>query len=642
MLIDGNALIHRGFHAIPPLHNKAGEQTNAVYGFTMILLRAIKDLKPTHIACSFDLAGPTFRHDEYADYKGTRVKAAQELYDQIPRVKDVVRALNIPIFEIAGFEADDVLGTLAVHICKEEKNKADVMIVTGDLDTLQLVNDCVHIYTLRKGITDIAVYDPAAVEERYGLKPSQMIDYKALRGDPSDNIKGVAGIGEKGAIQLIQDFGSIEHLYQAIHDGKAADKMKPRTLSLLTDQEEQARQSHHLSVIVTNVPLEIELPAYEFTQTHLTGISRLFQELEFHTLLDKLPKNYLGLAGPKEKTKKKIDTIDEVEEKKPIVPATKGDEDYTLVQKPSDVAKLTKALHKKDIVAIDTETTSINTMEAELVGASFASAEKQGFYVPVDVLDKSKELVALFADKDIKKVGHNIKYDYMVLANHGISVENVYFDTMIASFLLNAGTRQHGLDALAFNELGYQMQPIEDLIGKGKKQITMDQVEPEKVSWYASEDADVTLRLYNLYHKALKKEGLEKIFYDIEMPLIPVLAMMETYGIKLDSKLLEKLGQETEKKLDSLVKEIHKLAGEDFNLNSPIQLREILFTKLGLASSGKKTKTGMSTAAGELEKMRNDHPIIEKMLQYRELSKIQSTYILALPEMVNKDRKSVV
>ncbi len=648
MFIDGNALIHRGFHAIPPLHNKAGEQTNAVYGFTMILLRAIKDLKPTHIAASFDLAGPTFRHEQYAEYKGTRVKAAQELYDQIPRVKDVVRALNIPIFEIAGFEADDVLGTLATHICKKEKDDCDVMIVTGDLDTLQLVNDCVKIYTLRKGITDVAVYDTEAVKNRYGLEPSQMIDYKALRGDPSDNIKGVAGIGEKGAIALIQEFGSLDNLYTQIKAGKTDGKIKERTLTLLTDQEEQARHSYMLSTIVTSVPIEIEIPPYEFTQTNLTGISKLFQELEFHSLLEKLPKNYLGLAGPKTKVEKsKSQRVEKSKSEKveksgdgeaPKAIHKKGNEAYVCIKEPGDVSQLLKALKGKTVVAVDTETTSLLPVEAELVGASFSVAEGKGFYVPAAVLDNSPELQAFFADSKIKKVGHNIKYDFIVLNNHGTKVENTYFDTMIASYLLNAGSRQYSLDTLAFNELGYQMQPIEDLIGKGKNAITMDQVDVDKVSWYACEDADMTLRLYNLYQPALKKAGLEKIFYDIEMPLIPILASMESCGITLDVKFLEKLGRETEKTLGALVKEIHALAGEEFNLNSPIQLREILYTKLGLGiEGGKKTKTGMSTAAGELEKMRGTHPIIEKMLQYRELSKIQSTYILALPILVNKN-----
>lgn len=290
MLIDGNALIHRGYHAIPGLRTKAGEPTGAVFGFTTILLRAIKDLKPTHIACAFDLKGPTFRHEKYADYKGTRVKADQELYDQIPRVHDVVAALHIPIFEQQGFEADDVLGTLAHKICAHNNHDCDVMIVTGDLDTLQLVNDCVKIYTLRKGITDIAIYDTKAVRERYGLNPDQMVDFKALRGDPSDNIKGVKGIGEKGAIDLIKEFGSIENLYEAIKSGKAQGKIKARTLELLKADEDAARLSHELSVIKCDLDLDAKISPYDFNAKALEQTVKLFQQLEFHSQIKNLPK----------------------------------------------------------------------------------------------------------------------------------------------------------------------------------------------------------------------------------------------------------------------------------------------------------------------------------------------------------------
>jgi DNA polymerase I len=284
MVIDGNALIHRGFHAVPLLTNKSGEYTNAVYGFTMILLRAIKELKPTHIACSFDLAGPTFRHDQYAEYKGHRAKSAPELYDQFPRVKEVVRALNIPIFEVEGYEADDVIGTLAKHICEHEKHTCEVMIVTGDLDSLQLVNECVKIYTMRKGIADTAVYDIAAVKARYDLEPSQMIDYKALRGDPSDNIKGVKGIGEKNAGELIREFGSLKSLYAQIDDGKVADRIKPRIEKLLVDDRESAEQSYWLSTIVLDVPIDIDIPKYVFGRADEIATKSLFQVLEFKTL----------------------------------------------------------------------------------------------------------------------------------------------------------------------------------------------------------------------------------------------------------------------------------------------------------------------------------------------------------------------
>ncbi len=633
MLIDGNALVHRGYHAIPGLTTKTGEPTGAVYGFVSILLRAIKDLKPTHIACAFDLAGPTFRHEEYKEYKGTRVKAADDLYAQIPRVHEVVEALNIPIYTRAGFEADDVLGTLATHICQEQNGDAEVMIVTGDLDTLQLVNDCIKIYTLRKGIADTAVYDKAAIKERYGLKPAQMLDYKALRGDPSDNIKGVKGIGEKGAMELIKDFGSIENLYKEIHaDSKKSKDIKPRSLQLLKDGEEDARKAHYLSTIVCDLPLDIKLPAYEFTRSNLTEVTALFQQLEFKSLMDKLPKNYLPNGAKLAQIE--IDTVDDVV--RPVEQAQRGGEKYILVDTPAKLVPLLKKLQTKKEIAIDTETNSINAIVAELVGVSLSFAEKEAYYITAEVVRGSKELQELIASDKLKKIGQNIKYDYLVFENAGIKMGGLDFDTMVASYLLNSGTRQYSLDTLAFNELGYQMQPISELIGTGKNQITMDQVDPEKVSWYAGEDADITLRLSKIFRPELKQEKLVKIFDEIEMPLIPVLAAMERNGVILDIELMAKLSKEAQKQIASLEKEIYRLAGEEFNIKSPQQLKVVLFEKLGLETVGnKKTKTGISTAAGELEKMLGQHPIIEKIMQYREVTKLESTYLSALPGLVN-------
>lgn len=630
MLIDGNALIHRGFHAIPTLTNKTGEHTNAVFGFVSILLRAIKDLKPTHIAATFDLAGPTFRHEKYADYKATRVKAAPELYAQIPRVKEVVTALGIPIFEKKGFEADDCLGTLSVEICKKHKEGCDVMIVTGDLDTLQLVNDCVKIYTLRKGLADTAIYDKAAIKERYGLTPEQMVSYKALRGDPSDNIKGVHGIGEKGASLLIQQFGDLDGLYNAIKNGKADAKIKPKFIALLTEQEQQARDSFDLSKIILDVDLDVKIPKYEFTQKELTHVTKLFQELEFQSLMSKLPKNFEA-----DKSLKDEDVLEVLSEEKPTISREDNEKNskYTLVDTKEKLEKLISKLGKVHELAIDSETTSIDAIQADLVGISLSWKEGEGYYITANLVKELKEIIE---NQKVKKIGHNIKYDLLSMQNAGVNMDGIYFDTMIASFLLNAGTRQHNLEALAFNELGYQMQPIEELIGKGAKQITMDQVEPEKVSWYASEDADITWRLKQIYEPQLKAEEVDKIFYDIEMPLTNVLARMERFGIKLDSGLLQRYAEESEKQLFSLEKDIHSMAGEEFNINSPKQMKEVLFEKMKLEPVGvKKTKTGISTAAGELEKMLGQHPIIEKIMEYRELSKLQSTYILALPEMVN-------
>ena len=622
LLIDGNALIHRGFHAIPALSTKDGEPTNAVYGFTMILLRAIKDLKPTHIACSFDLAGPTFRHDEFDHYKANRVKADPELYTQFDRVKEVVRTLNIPIFEIAGYEADDVLGTLSKHICeKHPDGDCDVMIATGDLDTLQLVNKCVKVYTLRKGLTDTAIYDEKAIHERYGLTPIQMISYKALRGDPSDNIKGVKGIGEKTAGELIKDFGNIDNLYNALKSGKGLEKIKPRVVKLLVDGEQDARDSFYLSTIILDVPIEIEIPNYEFGSKELELTTKLFSELEFRSLLEKLPKNYTPQSSIEEEViEQKVSKI--------------GKQDYQLLDTQEKLIPLLKTLSKQKEIIIDTETDQLNPIDAQIIGISLCFKEGEAYYITVDVLENSPELKEIISNSEIKKSGQNIKYDLATFENLGLKLSPIYFDTMLASYLLNAGTRQHGLDALAFNMLGYQMQSITELIGKGKSQISMKDVPVEKVSWYAAEDADITFRIKQILEKELKEEKLDKIFFDIEMPLIEVLAKMERSGIIVDGDLLKSLSIEAGEELKELETSIYKHAGTEFNINSPKQLQEILFDKLEL-TTGKKNKTGVSTAARELDRLKDEHPIVSDILRYRELAKLKSTYLDSLPELIN-------
>jgi DNA polymerase-1 len=642
MLIDGNALIHRGYHAIPVLNTKSGEQTNAVYGFSLILLKALADIKPTHIACTFDLAGPTFRHEQYKEYKGTRVKADQELYDQIPRVKEVVRALNIPIFEKQGFEADDCLGTLATTLHKKDPS-AEVIIVTGDLDTLQLVNHVIKVYTMRKGITDVVIYDAKAVRARYGLNPDQMVDYKALRGDPSDNIPGVKGIGEKTAEELIKEFKSLDNLYKEIREKRIGNRIKPRILNLLMEQEKEARMSYKLSVIDCDVPLEINISAYDFDAAHLQGTVKLFQELEFRSLIGKLPKGQQLTSQPISKSASQ-DTLSAPSDgaslpkgENNMVLRALGKQDYQFIDTEEKLEKVLKILSSAKEITVDTETTGLDTITAKLVGVGLCVKPGTAYYVPAELFLSSDGLKKILADEEIKKIGHNLKYDLEILKAVSCQLSAVSFDTMIASYLLNAGTRQHSLDALTFNELGYQMQPIEDLIGKGKSQITMDKVDPAKVSWYCCEDVDMTARLKELFEPQIKKEGLEKVFYDIEMPLVEVLANMETNGIKLDSKFLNRLSAEAEIDIKQLEADIYKLTGEEFNINSPKQMKEVLFDKLKLEPiTNRKTKTGLSTAAGELEKMRGQHPAIDKILEYRELAKLQNTYLLALPELVNK------
>lgn len=634
MLVDGNALIHRGYHAIPHLTTKSGESTNAVYGFTLILLKAFKDIKPTHLACTFDLAGPTFRHEQYKEYKATRVKADQELYDQIPRVKEVVRALNIPIFEKQGFEADDCLGTLAVGIHKADP-EAEVLIVTGDLDTLQLVNHKIKVYTMRKGITDTVIYDARAVRERYGLTPEQMVDYKALRGDPSDNIPGVKGIGEKGAADLIKQFGDFENLFKQIKSKTAEDlNLKPRVFNLLVEQEAQARQSYQLSQIILNLPLDANIPKYDFDPVHQKQVFELFKNLEFRSLLNKLPGSENKKTG-NEILEQKGDNgqLLEKEKEQPEI----GKQEYTLLDTEERLAKVLPGLLKAKELCVDTETTGLNSLEAKLVGVGLCAKQGEAYFVPAGLALSSQGIKELLAKASAVKIGHNLKFDLEVLKTNGFELNPLGFDTMIASYLLNASTRQHNLESLAFSELGYQMQGIEELIGKGKSQITMAEVPVEKVSWYCAEDVDVTLRLKEIFEPKLKAERLEKIFQEIEMPLVSVLAEMETAGIKLDSKVLNRLSGEAEVAIKDLENAIYKLTGQEFNINSPKQLKEVLFEKLGLVPvENRKTKTGLSTSADNLEKMLGQHPVIPKILEYRELTKLQSTYLLALPELASK------
>jgi DNA polymerase-1 len=488
----------------------------------------------------------------------------------------------------------------------------------------------------------VVIYDAKAVRGRYGLNPDQMVDYKSLRGDPSDNIPGVKGIGEKTAEELIKDFGSLDNLYKAVRQEATGNRIKPRVLELLKAQEDQARMSYKLSVIDCSVPLEINVPKYDFDAPHLQSTVKLFQELEFRSLLSKLPKNDNNNApttASRPVNNPPLKEKDEIAET-PSLPK-KGQaefkQDYQLIDTEQKLAKVLKILPAAKEIVIDTETTSLNPIEAKLVGVGLCITSGEAYYIPADLFLASVELQKLMESEKIKKIGHNIKYDLQIFLATTYNLQPISFDTMVASYLLNAGTRQHGLDLLAFNELGYQMQPIEDLIGKGKNQITMDKVEPEKVSWYCCEDVDMTLRLKELFEPQLKQEGLEKVFYDIEMPLVEVLAQMELNGIKLDAKFLNRLSAEAEIDIKQLESEIYKLTGEEFNINSPKQMKEVLFNKLKLEPiANKKTKTGLSTAAGELEKMKGQHPAIDKILEYRELAKLQSTYLLALPELVNK------
>jgi DNA polymerase-1 len=640
ILIDGNALIHRAFHALPPLTSKKGELVNAVFGFTSILLKAIKDLKPTHIAVAFDSKGPTFRHKEFHDYKATRVAAPEELYQQFSRVKEVVKALNIPSYEVSGFEADDIIGTLS------KKLTIDNVIVTGDLDELQLVDQNTKVYIARKGVQDTVIYDEKKVIERYGIKAEQLIDFKGLRGDPSDNIPGVKGIGEKTAAKLLQKLGTIEKLYKKLEKEKKIKGVPDRVIKILLEQKEKAFLSKKLATIVTNMPLKINLNDCVIQDYDREKVVKLFQELEFKTLLSRLPESSRG-NGKQASLELKVTGVSKdqkvVQNQKLKETGTKSRISYELIETKEKFVELLDRLTAAKEFAIDTETTSAQAVEAKLLGISFAIKPNHAFYLPADKIwewDSLKlQLKNILESNNTKKTAHNAKYDFIVLKNSGFELAEVYFDTMIASYILNPSSRRHSLNDLAFQELGYEMMSFEDLVGKGKERKDISEVDIKKLAFYSCEDVDITLKLKNIFEKKLKKEKkLLEIFRKIEMRLIWVLAKMETAGIKIDTNFLGTLSKNFARELKKLENKIYNLAGtRKFNINSTQQLSKILFEKLQIPNGEvKKNIAGYSTAAQELAKIRKNHSIVPLIERYREYTKLKNTYIDALPELVNK------
>ncbi|MCR4280249.1 MAG: DNA polymerase I [Candidatus Komeilibacteria bacterium] len=626
IIIDGHALIHRAFHALPPLTTKDGLLVNAVYGFTSILMKIIKEFAPDYIAATFDLAKPTFRHEEFKEYKAHRVKAPDELYAQIDYVMEILEAFKIPVFTEPGFEADDVIGTIVTKVNKSNP-EIECIIVTGDLDTLQLVNDSTKIFTMKKGLSDTILYDTAAVKERYGFGPDKVVDFKSLRGDASDNIPGVKGIGEKTACEMIKNFGSLEKIYENL---ESTDLINDRFKSLLREHEKLARQSYRLATIRTDVPLAFSLPTTEAKGFDLQKVYELFQKFEFRSLLTKIPREF---AHGKDKE------MAEATEKTYAEIKTENGGSYLLIDSDEDFEKFLPEFSVQSYFAIDTESTGLDPITADMLGISLCWEMGRAYYINTcrhpEWLERLKSI--LENDK-VMKIGHNLKYDYQMLKNSGITLRGLNFDTMLAGYLLFPSSRSLKLDDLVFSELGYRMQPIEDLIGpKGKDQLCLTDVDLEKVRFYAAEDADYTWQLYLKLKTQIEKEEMEKLLANFEIPLITILAEMELTGILIDTPLLKKISADFGKKITDLEKEIYKLSGREFNVGSPKQLKEVLFDELEISTKGlKKTKTGISTAAGELEKMRGLHPVIDLVSQFREYSKLKNTYLDALPSLVKK------
>jgi len=609
-LIDGSAFIHRAFHAIrSSLSTSAGIPTNAVFGYTRMLLKLIEDCKPKYIGVFFDVKGPTFRHKLYKDYKANRPPMPDELVVQIPYIKEVTKRLNIEIIEKSGFEADDLIGTFAQ---KAEDDGFMVVMVTGDKDFMQLVTDKISIFDPMKD----KITDKAIVVKELGINPDQIIDMMGLSGDAADNVPGVPGIGPKTAISLIKDFGSMDYIYEKIDTIK-----KKKQKENLINFREQAFLSRKLVTIDTKVDIMFDGNSFSIKKPDNELLCSLFKELEFSTLLREyqqknttLNKKYIGITDEKE------------------------------------LFLLIKKLEKAAFFAIDTETTSKNPMNASLVGISFSLKENEGFYIPcghnyinapVQIPRQQilKMLKPILENSKIKKIGQNIKYDQIVMAKYDVNIEGIVFDTMIASYLINPTKHTHSLDKIALDYLGYKMVSFADVIGKGKKALkSFAEVPIDKAIFYAAEDADITFLAYNILLPIIKKEGLYKLFQDVEMPLIPVLKEMEMEGILVDHEKLQKLSKTFAHELSLIEEDIYSFAGEAFNIQSSQQLGHILFEKLGLPVQKKtKKKTAYSTDVDVLTKLSKQHELPVLILRYRTLAKLKSTYTDALIEMINPE-----
>ncbi len=742
VLIDGHAMIHRAFHAVPEnLSTSTGEPVNATFGFTSMLLKALAEVKPDYIVVTFDRPTPTFRHIEFAEYKAHRPQLPDNMRPQFGRIRAVVQAFGIPIYEKDGFEADDVLGTLAVQA---KQQGVDTIIFTGDMDTLQLVNDHVTVMVAKRGISEATVYDEEAVKARYGLPPEKLPDFKGLVGDKSDNIPGVPGIGEKTASKLIADYGDLEGVYAHL------DELKPKEQKLLREAKEQAIKSKHLATIVLDVPVQLNLEASRVENMTPDKVVTIFRELEFRTLIDKTLALFRNLgAGQSQRETQEValqddklsgntggdagtvsaDTQTEKEQSvgaslegaqaeaedlllappvgvvpimSPPLPPD-GDSDtevpqevehkaQTAAEVPSDTLEpvqlnlfgtiesppetirrlrlpsvantpifiedekttntmivnteealqvLINSLQNAGGFALDTESTSEDPWHAELVGISCSTAPGEAYYIPVGHIrtrdgeapmsQLSREFVLeklrpLLQDQTIKKYMHNAKYDMLLLALSGVSVSGLAFDTMLGAYLTDPGRRGLGLKDQVFQRLGHLMTPISQLIGTGSKMISMAEVSIPLAAQYAGADADMTLRLVEPITEELRRHNLLELYNRIELPLLPVLLQMELHGVALDADFLREFDEKLSEQIGTLEKEIYATVGHQFNINSNKQLGDILFTELRLPS-GKKTKTGYSVSADVIEGLRGKHAMVDHLLEYRQLTKLKSTYI---------------
>ncbi|MDA0987066.1 MAG: DNA polymerase I [Bacteroidetes bacterium] len=642
-LLDGMGLVYRAYFALikNPLINSKGENTSSIYGFTNFLFKILNTQKPDYISVIFDTAEPTFRHKSFKDYKAHRQKMPEDLSAMLPKLNQVIEAFNIPILSKAGFEADDLIATISRDF---QQPNLEIFIVTSDKDLMQLINPSTKIYKPGKFNENDEIIDEKGVELKFGIPPHHITDYLALVGDASDNVPGVQGVGPKTALPLIQKFGTLENIY------KNLEKIDKKSLSeKLKDNKEIAFISKDLVTTHFNVPLNIILDDLKIKEKNTPKLLSLFKDLEMKTF-------YTRLSS--EKSISKTTEIEPI-----IIPETdlsnihNTKHEYLFITKKDELKKLLTELKNSHRFVFDTETTSANPHNAQLVGISFSTKSSKAFYIPLhqdfeelkfgfEFEDKKEnkkskyldlefvlnELKPIFEDHTILKIGQNIKYDSIVLANYGIEIKGIEFDTMVASYVARSDS-QHNLDSLAKEYLGYQTITFEELTEE-KKNIDLRTIPLEKIGNYSAEDADITFKLYEVLHNKISAQDMLDLCNKVEFPLIKVLISMELKGITIDKKFLNKMSDKLEDELSKIKKEIYKTAGEEFNINSTQQLAAILFDVLKL-SPVKKTKSGYSTDVSVLERLKNAHPIITQLLDYRQITKLKSTYIDALPELIN-------
>ena len=645
-LLDAYALIYRAYYAFlkTPRINSKGENTSAILGFVNTLEEVIQKEQPSHLGVAFDPSGGTFRHEAYPAYKAQREETPEAIRFAVPIIKEMLTAYNIPVLEIPGFEADDVIGTLA-H--QADKQGIDTFMMTPDKDYGQLVTAHVKMYRPAVGKNAEEILGPAEVNQKWGLShPTQVIDMLGLMGDAVDNIPGCPGVGEKTAAKLIQDFGSIEELLQN------TDKLKGALKQKIEANVEQIKTSKWLATIKTDVPIQLDMETLRMKEPNQDALQKLFEQLEFHSLIRKKWKAPTPLQAPAPQkiggaiqgdlfsgfgdftAPTESDASLEKEDDGKLR-FNKETADYQLVDTPAKIETLIAALREAKEVCLDTETTGTDPIKARLVGLSFSIKEGQAWYVPVYENPEALEAFRpVYENPDTLKIGQNLKYDLQVLLNHGIELRGPMFDTMIAHYLLHP-EMHHGMDYLAEAYLHYQTIHIEELIGYGKKQKSMAELKPEDVYVYACEDADITLRLKNLFAPELQKEELSDLFWQIEMPLMPVLAYMERNGVCIDTNGLRETSVLYSEEMQRIEDEIYQLAGMRFNIASPKQVGEVLFDQMQIVSKPKKTKTGQYATTEEiLVSLKSKHPVVGKILEYRGLKKLLSTYIDALPQLI--------